>query len=48
MVVSSTAITGEAYCIATEADGREGGLNRYGSLFAQTYDECRGGWEGRA
>jgi hypothetical protein len=45
LVLSSTAITGESFCIAVEADGPEGGFNyRYGSMFAETYDECRGGW----
>jgi hypothetical protein len=45
LVVSSSAITGESFCIAVEADGPHGGFNyRYGSVFAETYDECRGGW----
>jgi hypothetical protein len=45
LVVSSSAITGEAYCIAIEADGPEGGFGyRYGAVFAESYDECRGGW----
>jgi hypothetical protein len=45
LVLSSSAITGESFCIGVEADGPEGGFNyRYGSVFAETYDECRGGW----
>lgn len=45
LAVSSTAVTGEAFCIAVEApDAPNSSFNyRYGSMFAESYDDCRGG-----
>jgi hypothetical protein len=45
LVLSSFMVTGEAYCIAMEADPPNGGFGyRYGDVYAQSYDGCRGGW----
>jgi hypothetical protein len=46
VVVSSTAITGEAFCIAVEAPSTpNSSFNfRYGPVFAEAYEDCRGGW----
>ncbi len=46
LAMSSSAITGEEFCIAVEApDSPNSSFNyRYGSVFAQSYDDCSGGW----
>jgi hypothetical protein len=45
LVISAEMTWGEAYCIAMEADPPDGGFGyRYGAVFAESYDECRGGW----
>jgi hypothetical protein len=45
LVISASMTSGEGYCIAVEADPPDGGIGyRYGATFAQSYDECRGGW----
>ena len=45
LVISAVMTSGDAYCIAMEADPPDGGFGyRYGAVFAESYDECRGGW----